>query len=74
MDDILLFSFEGVEISASSDFEFGDSGIFLDEDGCIRDEVHFLAGLPFLLAADLLSLRRVKNSLADLTYLGCVNE
>lgn len=33
LDDIELLSLEGVEISTLSDFEFGDLGVLLDEDG-----------------------------------------
>ena len=33
LDDIGLLSLEGVEISALSDFEFGDLGVLLNEDG-----------------------------------------
>ena len=33
LDDIGLLSLEGVEISTLSDFEFGDLGVLLDEDG-----------------------------------------
>ena len=33
LDDVGLFSLEGVEVSALSDFEFGDLGVLLDEDG-----------------------------------------
>lgn len=34
-DDVGLVSLEGVEVSAPSDFELGDLGVLLDEDGCI---------------------------------------
>ena len=33
LDDVGLFSLEGVEVFALSDFEFGDLGVLLDEDG-----------------------------------------
>ena len=33
LDDIGFLSLEGVEISALSDFEFGDLGVLLNEDG-----------------------------------------
>ena len=33
LDDIGFLSLEGVEISTLSDFEFGDLGVLLDEDG-----------------------------------------
>ena len=33
LDDVGLFSLEGVEVPALSDFEFGDLGVLLDEDG-----------------------------------------
>jgi hypothetical protein len=33
LDNSWLISLEGVEVSTSSDFEFGDSSALLDEDG-----------------------------------------
>lgn len=36
LDDVLLISLEGVEVSSSSEFELGVIGIFLDEDGYLR--------------------------------------
>ena len=33
LDNVRLISFEGIKISASSDFEFGDFNTFFDQDG-----------------------------------------
>ena len=36
LDDVGLVGLEGVEVSPSSNFELGDLGVLLDEDGYVR--------------------------------------
>lgn len=72
-DDVGLVSLEGVEVSAPSDFELGDLGVLLDEDGYIGMELLFLATF-LVLSADLPSFSRLRNSFTFLISLGCVGK
>jgi hypothetical protein len=36
LDDGGLISLESIEVSSSSDFKFGDSSTFFDEDGYVK--------------------------------------
>ena len=73
LDDVGLVGLEGVEVPSSSDFELGDLGILLDEDGYVKHDVLFLAAF-LVLSADLPSLSRFKNSLGFLISLGWIRK
>jgi hypothetical protein len=68
LNNVGLVSFEGEEVSSSSDFEFCDLGVLLDEDGYITMKVLFLVG--FLDLSAFPSFRRLRNSLGFLISLG----
>jgi hypothetical protein len=70
LDNVGLVSLEGVEISAPSDFELGDSCALLDEDGYIDACVLFLVALALLFSLPLGSFSRARNSFAFVIYLG----
>jgi hypothetical protein len=70
LDDVGLVSLEGIEVSASSNFELGDSRTLLDEDSYIVIKVLFLVALALLFSLPLGSFRSAKNSLALVISLG----
>jgi hypothetical protein len=68
LNNVRLVSFEGEEVFSSSDFEFCDLGVLLDEDGLIIQCLLFLVG--FFDLSVFPSLRRLRNSLGFLISLG----
>ena len=72
LDDSGLVSLESIEVSSSSDFEFGDSSAFFDEDGYVKWKVLFLVALVLDLSVPLGSLRSPKNSLTLVISFGWI--
>jgi hypothetical protein len=70
LNDVRLFSLEGIEVSASSDFELGDSRALLDEDSYIVSKVLFLVALALDFSLPLGSFKSAKNSFALVISLG----
>ena len=69
LDDIGLLSLEGVEVFAFSDFEFGDFGILLDEDGCMDRRGTFFGDLAFLAGSRFVILEESEEFLGSLDFL-----
>lgn len=69
LNNVLLVSLKGIEVSASSEFELGVIGVLLDEDGCLRSYI-LLFTFAFDLSAPLTSFKRARNSLGFWISLG----
>ena len=72
LDNVRLISFEGIKISASSDFEFGDFNTFFHQDGKVDAELLFLVALVLLFSLPLGSFNSPKNSFALVISLGLI--